>query len=224
METLPLDAGAVGRRLAQVHERIADAGGDPAEITVVAVTKGFGSEAADVALAVGLEHLGENYAQELLGKATALAADPRPHWHFIGRLQRNKVRLVAPFVTLWQSVDRLSLAREISERAPGAPILVQVALTDDPGRGGCPPGFVPAVVDGARDLGLEVAGLMAVAPLGSPDDARAGFRRVRTLADGLGLRQRSMGMTGDLEAAVAEGTTMVRIGVGLFGERPPSRP
>ena len=135
-------------------------------------------------------------------------------------MQRNKVRQIAPLVHVWQSVDRLRVGEEIAKRSPAASVLVEVNLTDDPGRGGAPPGLVPGLVDGLRDLGLRVGGLMAVGPTGAEDDVRAGFRRVRELADELGLSDRSMGMSDDLELAVQEGSTMVRVGTALFGPRP----
>ena len=122
-------------------------------------------------------------------------------------------------VHLWQSVDRLSLAAEIAHRDPGARVLVQVNVARQEQQGGCPPERVPAVVDGCRDLGLDVRGLMAIGAQGSEAEVRAGFRTVRVLADQLGLPERSMGMSGDLEAAVAEGSTIVRIGTDLVGPR-----
>ena len=209
--------------LERVRERIATAGGDVEHVGILAVTKGHGIDAVRAALAAGLLDIGENYAQELAAKADELgdtAAAPR--WHFIGQLQRNKVRQVAHLVHLWQSVDRLRLGEEIVKRSPGASVLVEVNLTDDPNRGGTRPGLVPGLVDGLRDLGLQVRGLMAVGVTGTPGDVRAGFRTVRTLADELGLPERSMGMSGDLELAVEEGSTMVRVGSALFGPRFPS--
>ncbi|HEX4867821.1 MAG TPA: YggS family pyridoxal phosphate-dependent enzyme [Acidimicrobiales bacterium] len=212
-----LDAATLRARVAAVEERIAAAGGDPARVRLLAVTKTVAPEVVAVAAEVGLRDLGESYAQELAAKAEVLPRELR--WHFIGRLQRNKVRLVAPFVHLWQSVDRLSLAAEIAHRAPGAAVLVQVNVTGAEQQGGCPPERVAAVVDGCRDLGLEVRGLMAIGAQGDHGAVRAGFRQVRALADRLELAERSMGMSGDLEAAVAEGSTMVRVGTALFGPR-----
>lgn len=219
---MTVDAAAVAERAAAVRDRIAAAGGDPAAVRLLAVTKGFGPAEVLAALGAGLADVGENYAQELAAKAADEAvarADPPPRWHFIGVLQRNKVRLVADRVHLWQSVDRLPLGAEIAKRAPGAAVLVQVDLAGLPGRGGCQPGEVPDLVAGLGDLGLDVRGLMAVGPPGPPEDARPGFALVARLADRLGLPERSMGMTGDLEVAVAEGATMVRVGTALFGPR-----
>jgi pyridoxal phosphate enzyme (YggS family) len=211
----------VRQAAARVRARIAVAGGDPDAIRLVAVTKGHPAEVVRAAVDAGLSDFGESYAQELATKADALddGSRPGPRWHFIGHVQKNKVKQIAPVVHLWQSVDRLSLAAEVARRAPGAPVLVQVNVSDAPQQGGCAPALTASVVEGCTDLGLEVRGLMAIGAQGSPDAQRAGFRTLRTLADALGLPERSMGMSGDLEAAVAEGTTMVRVGTALFGER-----
>ena len=205
-----------------IRNRIADAGGAVDHVQVLAVTKGQSVACVEAALAAGLVDIGEDRAQELVAKADAVEAGPR--WHFIGQLQRNKVRSVAHLVHLWQSVDRLRLGEEISRRAPGASVLVEVNLTDDPARGGAQPGLVPGLVEGLRDLGLDVDGLMAVGRRGPRVEVSAGFRLVRDLADQLGLPTRSMGMSEDLELAVQEGSTMVRVGSGLFGPRAYPRP
>jgi pyridoxal phosphate enzyme (YggS family) len=215
--------GDVARGLARLHERIAHAGGDPDAVRVVAVTKGFGPEVVTAALAVGVADLGESYAQELRAKAEALARAPgvaAPRWHFIGRLQTNKVARLAPLVEVWQSVDRASLVRRLSLHTTSARVLVQVNVSGEPAKGGCSAEEAPAMVAEARDRGLEVAGLMAVGRAGAPEGARPGFRLLRELADQLGLAERSMGMSGDLEVAVQEGSTMVRVGEALFGPRP----
>jgi pyridoxal phosphate enzyme (YggS family) len=214
-------AEAVADRLAAVRRRIEAAGGDVERIRVVAVTKGFDADAVRAAVDAGVTDIGENYAQELVAKAEELGEDAsRVRFHFVGQLQRNKVRQVAPLVAVYQSVDRAALGREIANRAPGASVLVQVNLTDDPGRGGRPPAEVPGLVDELRAAGLDVCGLMAVAPIGPAATARAAFASVRSLADRLELPERSYGMTDDLEAAVEEGSTMVRLGTALFGPRP----
>lgn len=213
----------VSRKLADVRQRIADAGGDPAGVRIVAVTKGFGPEAVEAAFSAGLEDVGENYAQELEAKAAALSPEPagRVRWHFLGPVQRNKVKKLAPLVHLWQGVDREQAGREIAARGgPGAPVLVQLNVSGEAAKSGCRPEDAPALVDRLGELGLDVRGLMAIGPTGPPELARPGFRRLAELTDKLGLAERSMGMTGDLEVAVQEGTTMIRVGRGLFGERP----
>lgn len=207
--------------VAQVRERIADAGGDPHAITLVAVSKGHPVEAVEAALAAGVADLGESRPQELAAKADELVdrGDPEVRWHCIGRVQRNKVRTIAPLVHLWQSVDRLSLAGEIARHAPGAPVLVQVNVSGAEQQGGCPPERVASVVEGCTDLGLQVRGLMAIGAHGPAEAARPGFRTLRELADRLELPERSMGMSGDLEVAVSEGATIVRVGGALFDTR-----
>ena len=207
----------VADRLARVRERVVAAGGDLEAITIVAVTKGHEASTVEAVVAAGLLDLGESYAQELVAKAEAVA--PGPRWHFVGGLQRNKVRQVAAFVHLWQSVDRLSLAGEIARQSPGAAVLVQVNVSGAEHQGGCAPERVAAVVEGCGDLGLDVRGLMAIGPQAPEPEVRAAFASVRALADGLGLPECSMGMSGDLEAAVAEGSTMLRIGTDLVGPR-----
>ncbi len=212
--------------LERVRDRIAAAGGDPSGVRVVAVTKGFGPEAVVAARDAGVLDAGENYAQELLAKDEVLRrsgpGDPGVRWHFLGAIQRNKVAGLAPVVSCWQSVARAVEGEAIARRRPGAAVLVEVDTTGVPGRNGCAPGAVAALVADLRAGGLDVEGLMTVAPVG-PDAARVAFRAVRALADDLGLVERSMGMSDDLELAVAEGATMVRVGRALFGDRPARR-
>jgi uncharacterized pyridoxal phosphate-containing UPF0001 family protein len=210
-------------RLAGIRARIMAASPDPDGVTLVTVTKGFGPEAVRTALASGLTVVGENYADELVAKAAAVADDPgpAPEWHFLGTIQRNKVPRLAPLVSCWQAVGRIEEGRAIARRQPGARVLVQVDVARLPGRGGVPPAQVPDLVAALRDEELDVAGLMAVGPPGPPEDARPGFREVSRLAAELALPVRSMGMTDDLEVALSEGATMVRLGRALFGERPP---
>lgn len=191
--------------------------GDAVEI--LAVTKGFGPDAVAAAAAAGLTAIGENYAQELVVKAPAAAAVGLAV-HHIGQLQSNKVRQLVDLVDLWETVDRPRLVTELARRAPGARVLVQVDTTAERGKGGCAPAAVADLVGAATDAGLRVEGLMTVGPTaGGPEAARAGFAVVRRLVDQLGLARCSMGMSGDLEVAVAEGSTEVRVGTALFGER-----
>jgi uncharacterized pyridoxal phosphate-containing UPF0001 family protein len=209
----------VAARLAVVRARITQAGGDPERVRVLAVTKGFGPEAVVAARAAGLTDLGENYASELQAKAPG---PPGTRWHFLGAVQRNKVGALAPLVDVWQGVARLAEGERIARFAPGARVLIQIDYTGLPGRNGCVPEDVPALVEALRGVGLDVAGLMTVAPP-DPSAASAAFGSLGRLADALDLPERSMGMTADLEAAVAAGSTMVRVGRALFGERPPAR-
>jgi pyridoxal phosphate enzyme (YggS family) len=214
-----IDAHQVAANLAELRARIRAAGGSD-EIEVVAVTKGFGPDAVAAASGAGCRLIGENYAQELLTKRTALL-DAGVSVHFIGRLQSNKVRLVADLVSVWETVDRSSLVAELARRAPGATVLIQVDPTSAPDKGGCAPEDVADLVAAARSSGLLVDGLMTVGPTaGGPEAARLGFRAVRRLVDELGLATCSMGMTDDLEVAVEEGSTRVRVGTALFGPRP----
>ncbi len=212
-------------RAVEIRERLRAAGDVGDRVALIAVTKGFPAPLIGRALAAGLVDLGENYAQELVAKA----ADPssvgpggeRPRWHFIGGLQTNKVKLLAGVVRLWQTVDRLALAEAIARRDPGARILVQVNTTGEAQKSGCRPEETPAIVDRGRELGLEVLGLMTIGPTEASVDPRPGFARLRQLAGVCEVRELSMGMSADFEAAVAEGSTMVRIGSALFGNRPP---
>ena len=208
----------VRRRVTELRRRIANAG-DPQGVRIVAVTKGFGADAVDAALRAGITDVGESYAQELLAKVPDVKRDG-VSWHFIGRLQTNKVRALAGIVDLWQSVDRATLGDEIAKRAPGAQVLLQVNVSNEPQKGGCAPPEVPQLVRRLQQSGLDVRGLMTVGRSGPADVARPGFRLLRRLADDLQLPERSMGMSDDLEVAVEEGSTMVRVGRALFGERP----
>ena len=219
---MSIDGAEVRGNLDRVRARIADAGGDPDGIAVLAVTKGFGADAVRAASEAGLRAVGENYAQELVDKAEELDdLEPPPEWHFIGRLQSNKVRSLAGLVACWQSIDRPSLVDELAKRAPGARVLVQVNAAGEAGKGGASPAETADLVARGRDAGLDVTGLMTVGVLGDDTATAAAFRAVADLADRLELPERSMGMTGDLDAAVRAGTTMVRVGTGLFGARPP---
>jgi pyridoxal phosphate enzyme (YggS family) len=204
----------VAERLADVRGRIERAGGDGNAVTVVAMTKGFGMDAVEAAAGAGVNDFGENYVDELLAKR-----DPVHRWHFLGRIQRRDVRR-AEGVTQWQSVDRVAAGEEIAKRWPGATVLVQVNTSGEGQKQGCTAGEAPALVDRLRDLGLDVRGLMTIGPAGPPEDARPAFRALAELGRRLQLSELSMGMTGDLEVAVQEGSTMVRVGRALFGPRP----
>jgi hypothetical protein len=214
-------------RIDDVWRRVRASGRDPATVRLVAVTKGFDASAVSAALAAGVTDIGENYAAELLGKAASLTgASPNPgaagspRWHFLGAVQRRRVRDLAPVVGCWQTLARAVEGEAIAARAPGARVLVEVEMSGLPGRNGCPPAAVPGLVRTLEALDLDVGGLMVVAPPGSPEVAREAFRTTARLAADLGLEELSMGMTQDLEVALEEGATMVRVGRALFGPRP----
>jgi len=205
------------------------AGRDPESITLVAVTKGKTAELVRLAATAGVTDFGENYLQEAEGKMDQLA-DLKLQWHFIGGIQSNKTRTIAERFDWVQSVDRLSVARRLSEQrpfhAPALNVCIQVALVREPTKGGVAP---DALADLARDIAglprLRLRGLMCVPPP-QPNAAaeRAVFARLRAAltdlnAGGLKLDTLSMGMSGDFESAIAEGATLVRIGTALFGAR-----
>lgn len=200
-----------------VRERIASTGRTPADVRIVAVTKGFGPEAVEAAVAAGLPDCGENFAQSLLAKVDAAPAGTR--WHFLGPVQRNKVKALAAHIHLWHGIDREAAGAEVARRQPGAAVLVQVNLAGDPARPGCAWDDTGPLVDRLRALPLEVRGLMGVASV-DVEEARQQFRRLARLARSLELGELSMGMSGDLEVAVEEGATIVRIGTAVFGARP----
>lgn len=201
----------------RIEARIVAAGGSTDSVRIVAVSKTHPAAAVTAAALAGFRDFGESFAAELAAKAPEVG--PPVTWHFIGQLQTNKVRAVAPHVAVYQSVDRPSLVAEIAKRAPGATVLVQVNLAGVDGRGGATFEDAPGMVEAARAAGLDVVGLMGVAPLGGDITVAASFRRLRSLCDAEDLAECSMGMSGDLELAVAEGSTMVRVGTAIFGDR-----
>lgn len=226
-------------RLAAVRRRIDDAaraaGRDPAEVRLLAVTKTVPDDVVRLAIEAGCDRLGESRAQELVAKVAALSdvPPPGPRWVFLGPLQTNKARDVAAHADELHSLDRIELARALQRRLEAAgrtlDVLVQVNTSRESEKSGVAPedalGLVREVAGFDR---LRVRGLMTIATRGGDDDeARRCFRELAALAgrvraeavDGVGMDELSMGMSGDLEAAVAEGATTVRIGTALFGAR-----
>ena len=223
----------IAHNLAAVRERIAAAaaraGRDAAGITLVGVTKYVDAEAARALVAAGCADLGENRPQELWNKAEALAGLP-VRWHLVGHLQRNKVRRTLPLVSLIHSADSLRLIAAIEQTAAElgrrVPVLLEVNVSGEPAKHGFAPAEIePLLPELAGCRHAEVGGLMCMAALeGGPDAARRDFAALRQLRDRLrancpaeiSLDELSMGMSGDYEAAVAEGATLVRIGSALF--------
>jgi pyridoxal phosphate enzyme (YggS family) len=210
----------IATRVAVVRGQIAEAarraGRDPLEVRLVAATKTQPVDAIAAVMAAGVCDLGENRAQELVAKAPELV-HLDPTWHFIGRLQRNKIKQLAPWVSCWQSIDRVELADSLAARVDAATALVEVNVAGEPQKGGCTTEEVVPLVDHLRTLGIAVTGLMTVAPTGV--DPRPTFSKLRGLAAICEVTELSMGMSADFEAAIAEGATIVRVGTGLFGMR-----
>ena len=205
------------------------AGRDPAAVTLIAVTKAQTAESIRVAATAGVTDFGENYLQEASSKMDLLS-DLDVRWHFIGGIQSNKTRAIAERFDWVQSIDRLSIARRLSEQrpyhAPPLNLCIQVELVPEPNKGGIAPGEIGPLAAAVAQLPrVRLRGLMCVPPP-QPHVAaeRAVFARLRTLleelnASGHKLDTLSMGMSADFESAIAEGATLVRLGTALFGER-----
>jgi PLP dependent protein len=211
---------SVPERLASVRERIARTGRDPDEVTVVAVTKGFDFSVCLLAVQAGLRNLGENRVQEALKKMDQVdGAD----WHLIGHLQTNKVRQAAHRFALIQSVDSLHLAEALNRVDSQQKVLIEVNVAREPQRTGVAPENLLELATAAADM-LDLQGLMGMGPAHA--DPTPAFNELRRLRDeseqrvGKALPILSMGMSGDFEAAVTAGSTMVRLGEVLFGPRP----
>jgi pyridoxal phosphate enzyme (YggS family) len=214
---VPGRADGLAARLAEVEVSIRAAGRDPAGVTVVAITKGRPLSACREALAAGLVVLGENRVQEALPKLESL---PEARWHLVGHLQRNKVRLAAGRFELIQSVDSRALAEQIARRAHQQAVLLQVNVAREEQKHGCRP-------EQALELAVHVAGLLPLRGLMCMGPARAdpapAFAEIRRLRDeaeqrlGAALPVLSMGMSDDFDAALAAGSTMLRLGRFLFG-------
>jgi PLP dependent protein len=207
----------VAERLAAVRARI------PAGVTLIAVSKTQPASAIREAYAAGQRDFGENYAQEWRRKAEELADLGELVWHFVGALQTNKVKYLAGAARWIHTVDRIELAQEIARRSAqrGAvtKVLLEVNVAGEPAKAGCAPEEAPRLAEEVRRLpGVELRGLMCIPP--AEGDPQPHFRALRALRDALGLADLSMGMSGDYEAAIAEGSTLVRVGTAIFGERP----
>ena len=224
---------AIHANLQAVLRRIATAcvaaGRDPATVRLLAVSKTWPESALRAAAAAGQLAFGENYVQEGVAKVRALA-DLGLEWHFIGPLQSNKTRPVAESFAWVHSVDRLKIAQRLAEqRPPGLPplqVCLQVNVSGEASKSGVAPEAAPELSRQIAALpGLHLRGLMAIPePTGDMALARRRFASVKRLYDelnrsGLALDTLSMGMSGDLEAAIFEGATMVRVGTAIFGER-----
>lgn len=218
---------SIADNLRQVKERIADAceraQRDPSDVTLIAVSKTFPAEAIAEASAAGQRQFGENRVQEGLAKLDQLPVlGVEADVHLIGHLQRNKARHAGSFASV-QSVDSVRLAEAISRRLDRElPILLEVNVAQEPTKHGFHIEQTPNAIEQIRTLpNIRVDGLMTVAPeVADPEDVRTVFRALRELAEQLALPELSMGMTNDYAVAIEEGSTMVRIGRAIFGNRP----
>jgi pyridoxal phosphate enzyme (YggS family) len=209
---------AVRRRIASACER---AGRDPESVTIIAVTKVFPASAIREAYDAGLRDFGENYVQEFEGKYPEVTGLDGARFHFIGHLQSNKTRKAADIFEIIQTVDTPKLARRLNEAGKPLEIMVEVKLSEEQSKSGAAPGDLPALISAIRDCpNLNLTGLMTMPPWSDdPEPSRPYFVKLRSLARQHGLAAISMGMSHDLETAVEEGATHVRIGTALFGPR-----
>ena len=225
LESRMLDIAA---NLERVRERVARAaeraGRKPEDVLLIGVSKVVEVERIRAAIAAGVAALGENRVQEAKAKIAELGR-PVP-WHLIGHLQTNKVKDALPLFDLIHSLDRLELAQELDRRAAaqGRPVdtLLQVNIASEASKGGFAPDAVGGALEAIAKLShVRVRGLMVIPPeVERAEESRPWFRRLREMADKHGLRERSMGMSGDFEVAIEEGATMVRVGTAIFGPRP----
>jgi len=220
-------------RIAEVEARIRRAaeraGRRPEEVTLIAVTKRFPPSLIREAYHVGLRRFGENYVQEFEGKLSGLADLTEARYHLIGHLQSNKAKRAAQLFDVIETVDSARLARRLDEvpaelrrsRAGPLEVLLEVKLSGEEAKSGAAPEELNALVEAVRACpSLELTGLMTMPPWSEdPEASRPYFRGLRELAEGLGLRKLSMGMSHDLEVAIEEGATEVRVGTALFGPR-----
>ena len=233
-------ADSIAQNIEDIRRRIAAAAersGRPASsIRLIAVSKTFSPDHVRAALAAGQVDFGENKVQEGLGKAAEIAADgsPQPRWHLIGHLQSNKAKKAAAVFSAIHSVDSVDLVRRIDAAAADAgttpDLLVQADLAGESTKFGANPSEIPAIIQSAIDCrAAKLRGLMLVPPWSdNPEDVRPWFRQLRELRDRLvaggtpasSLAELSMGMSHDFEAAIEEGSTMVRVGTAIFGKRP----
>ena len=210
---------SVADNLRAVRERIERAGRNPDEIAIVAVTKGFGPEVCQEALSAGLKVLGENRVQEALAKMDTVAG---AQWHLIGHLQTNKVKQIAGRFALIQSIDSRRIAEAVAAVDSAQPVLVEVNVAKEAQKTGVDPDAAGELIDQVAEM-LDLQGLMAIGPTqGDPTPSFERLRATREAAQqrlGRALPILSIGMSGDFEAAVKAGSTMVRLGQALFGAR-----
>ena len=214
-------------RIETVEERIQAAarraGRARGDITLVAVTKKFSAEVIRAAYDLGLRVFGENYVQELQGKHPALADLADTEFHLIGHLQSNKARVAADLFQVIETIDSEKLARRLDQALPGPmDVMIEVKLSEEQSKAGAAPDELPALIEAIHGCAnLRLVGLMTMPPWNAdPEAARPYFKRLAELARVHRIEKLSMGMSHDLETAIEEGATHVRVGQALFGPRP----
>jgi pyridoxal phosphate enzyme (YggS family) len=211
--------------LATVRERIARAADrsrrDPASVMLLAVTKVFPAGAIRAAYELGLREFGENYVQEFEGKVPHLGDLAGARYHLIGHLQSNKAKKAAELFQVVQTVDTAKLAHRLDEFGHALDVMLEVKLSAEQAKSGADPAELPALIEAVSECrNLTLRGLMTMPPWSDdPEASRGYFRRLRELAEQHGLSELSMGMSHDLETAIEEGATCVRVGTALFGKR-----
>ncbi len=215
----------LSENLAEVEQRIlaacARCGRRREEVTLLAVTKTFPAEAILEAYELGLREFGENYVQEFEQKAPRVRALDGARFHLIGHLQSNKSRRAGELFDVIQTVDSAKLARRLDALARPLEVMIEVKLSPEEAKAGCAPGELLELIETIRACAnLRLTGLMTMPPWSEDAErSRPYFRRLRELAERHGVRGLSMGMSHDLEVAIEEGATMVRVGTALFGRR-----
>ncbi len=215
----------LSERLQTVRERIARAaercGRDPSGILLLAVTKVFPASVIRDAYELGLRDFGENYVQEFEGKAPQVSDLAGARFHLIGHLQSNKSKKAAEIFQVIQTVDSPKLARRLNESGHALDVMLEVKLSEEDAKSGAAPDELPELIAAVRECSqLRLQGLMTMPPWSDdPEAARPYFQRLRELSERHGLTGLSMGMSHDLETAIEEGSTCVRVGTALFGKR-----
>jgi len=218
IESLRQNLAAVLMRIQRAAERV---GRDPAGILLLAVTKVFPAGVIQEAYELGLRDFGENYVQEFEGKAPVVGSLAGARFHLIGHLQSNKSKRAAELFQVIQTVDSAKLAHRLNDAGRTLEVMLEVKLSDEDAKSGADPAELPAILEAVRGCShLQLTGLMTMPPWSDdPEASRPYFRRLRELALEHGLQGLSMGMSHDLEAAIEEGATCVRVGTALFGKR-----
>jgi pyridoxal phosphate enzyme (YggS family) len=218
MQGLAESLAAVRQRIERAAER---ARRDPAGILLLAVTKVFPASAIQAAYDIGLREFGENYVQEFEAKAPEVAALPGARFHLIGHLQSNKSAKAAELFQTIQTIDSAKLARRLNDSGHPLDVMIEVKLSDEEAKHGVDPADLTALIADVRACpNLKLRGLMTMPPWSEdPEAPRPVFRQLREFASQHGLSELSMGMSNDLETAIEEGSTCVRVGTALFGRR-----